>query len=135
MFILYRYIPIIAIQIKIQCDCYMSETLFNKIIRREIPADIVYEDEQCLAFRDINPQAPVHILVIPKKNIAMVTDVIEEDESLLGHLLRVASKIAAQENFADAFRLVINNGADVGQTVFHLHVHILAGRSFTWPPG
>ena len=113
----------------------MSETLFSKIIDREIPADIVYEDEQCLAFRDINPQAPVHILVIPKKAIAMVSEATTEDEALLGHLLTTASKIAKQEGFGEAFRLVVNNGEDVGQTVFYLHVHILAGRSLTWPPG
>ncbi len=113
----------------------MSETLFSKIIRREIPADIVYEDEHCLAFRDVNPQAPVHILVIPKKPIAMVSEAVDEDQSLLGHLLQTASKIAKQEGFGDAFRLVINNGEAVGQSVFHLHVHILAGRSFSWPPG
>lgn len=113
----------------------MSETLFSKIIRREIPADIVYEDDQCLAFRDVNPQAPVHILVIPKKPIPMVSEATAEDQSLLGHLLLTASKIAKQENFGEAFRLVINNGEAVGQSVFHLHVHILAGRSFSWPPG
>ncbi len=113
----------------------MSETLFRKIIDREIPADIVYEDEQCLAFRDINPQAPVHILVIPKKTITMLSTATAEDEALIGHLLTTASKIAEQEGFAEAFRLVINNGEDAGQTVFHLHVHILAGRSLTWPPG
>ena len=113
----------------------MSDTLFSKIIQREIPADIVYEDEQCLAFRDVNPQAPVHILVVPKKPIAMVADAVEEDEALLGHLLTTASKIAKQEGFGDAFRLVVNNGEDAGQTVFHLHVHILGGRPFAWPPG
>ncbi len=113
----------------------MSDTLFSKIIQREIPADIVYEDEQCLAFRDVNPQAPMHILVVPKKPIAMVADAVDEDETLLGHLLTTASKIAKQEGFGDAFRLVVNNGANAGQTVFHLHVHILGGRSFAWPPG
>lgn len=113
----------------------MPETLFCKIINREIPADIVFEDEQCLAFRDVNPQAPVHILVIPKKPIAMLADALEDDESLLGHLLTTASKIAKQEGFGEAFRLVVNNGEDAGQSVFHLHVHILAGRSFSWPPG
>lgn len=110
-------------------------TLFEKIIAREIPADIVYEDEQCLAFRDINPQAPVHILVIPKKPITMVSQADAEDEPLLGHLLTTAAKIAEQEGFGGAFRLAVNNGADAGQTVFHLHVHILAGRQFSWPPG
>ena len=113
----------------------MSDTLFSKIIKREIPADIVYEDEQCLAFRDVNPQAPMHILVVPKKPIAMVADAVEEDEPLLGHLLTTASKVAKQEGYGGAFRLVVNNGEDVGQTVFHLHVHILGGRSMTWPPG
>ncbi len=113
----------------------MSGTIFNKIINREIPADIVYEDEQCFAFRDANPQAPVHILVVPKKSIAMVSDALEEDETLLGHLLITAAKIAKQEGFGEAFRLVVNNGEDAGQTVFHLHVHVLAGRLLTWPPG
>ena len=113
----------------------MSDTLFSKIIDREIPADIVYEDDQCLAFRDINPQAPVHILVIPKKSIDKITNATENDETILGHLLTVASKIAKDEGYEDAFRLVINNGEGAGQTVFHLHVHILAGRNFSWPPG
>jgi len=113
----------------------MAETLFKKIIDREIPADIVYEDEFCLAFRDINPAAPVHILVIPKKPIPRLVDSTDSDNTLLGQLLLVASNIARQEGYEDAFRLVINNGADAGQSVFHLHVHILAGRSFSWPPG
>lgn len=113
----------------------MSDTLFSKIIEREIPADIVYEDDQCLAFRDINPQAPVHILVIPKKPIDKVVNTSESDEALLGHLLTTAGQIAKDEGFEDAFRLVINNGEGAGQTVFHLHVHILAGRNFSWPPG
>ena len=113
----------------------MSDTLFSKIIQREIPADIVYEDEQCLAFRDINPQAPVHILVIPKKPLTMVSDATDGDQALLGHLLMTASKIAKQEGYGEAFRLIINNGEDAGQQVFHLHIHILAGRSFAWPPG
>ena len=113
----------------------MTDTLFEKIINREIPADIVYEDELCLAFRDINPAAPVHILVIPKKHIPRLVDTSDSDSTLLGQLLLVASNIARQEGYEDAFRLVINNGADAGQSVFHLHVHILAGRSFGWPPG
>ncbi|MGR8948242.1 MAG: histidine triad nucleotide-binding protein [Gammaproteobacteria bacterium] len=114
----------------------MSEkTLFEKIIAREVPADIVYEDEQCFAFRDINPQAPVHVLIIPKKAIPMVGEAYAADEPLLGHLLTTAAKIAADEGYGDAFRLAINNGAKAGQTVFHLHVHLLAGRQFTWPPG
>ena len=113
----------------------MSETIFAKIIRREIPADIVYEDDRCLAFRDVNPQAPVHILVIPKQPIARLVDAVENDEALLGHLLLAANKVAADEGIGDAFRVAINNGAGVGQSVFHLHLHVLGGRSFTWPPG
>ncbi len=113
----------------------MTETLFEKIINGEISADIVYEDELCLAFRDINPAAPVHILVIPKKHIPRLVDTTDSDSTLLGQLLLVASNIARQEGYEDAFRLVINNGTDAGQSVFHLHVHILAGRSFGWPPG
>ncbi len=113
----------------------MTETIFSKIIDREIPADIVYEDELCLAFRDVNPQAPTHILLIPKKAIPRLIDADVEDQSLLGHLYLTANKIAQQEGVGEAFRLVVNNGEDVGQSVFHLHIHILAGRSFTWPPG
>lgn len=113
----------------------MTETIFAKIIRREIPADIVYEDDQCLAFRDVNPQAPVHILVIPKQPIARLIDAGDGDEALLGHLLLTANKVAADQGVGDAFRVAINNGAGVGQSVFHLHLHVLGGRSFTWPPG
>lgn len=113
----------------------MSSTLFSKIINREIPATIVYEDDQCLAFRDINPQAPMHILVIPKKPIPKIVDAAEDDQALLGHLLLKAGQIAQSEGYGDAFRLVVNNGAGAGQTVFHLHVHILGGRGFSWPPG
>ena len=114
----------------------MSEpTLFEKIIAREIPADIVFEDDQSLAFRDINPQAPMHILVIPKKPIPKVSDAAPDDAELLGHLLVVAADVAKTEGYGDAFRLAVNNGADAGQTVFHLHVHVLGGRAFTWPPG
>ena len=110
-------------------------TIFGKIIEREIPATIVYEDEHCLAFRDINPQAPTHVLLIPKKEIPRLVDATEEDEPLLGHLLLAAAKIARHLGAGDAFRLVVNNGAEVGQSVFHLHLHILAGRKLTWPPG
>ncbi|MEQ8426341.1 MAG: histidine triad nucleotide-binding protein [Gammaproteobacteria bacterium] len=113
----------------------VSDTLFTKIINREIPADIVYEDDLCLAFRDINPQAPVHILVVPKKPVPRVIDANTDDQSLLGHLLLKAGEIAKNEGHGDAFRLVVNNGEAVGQTVFHLHIHILAGRGFNWPPG
>jgi len=110
-------------------------TLFSKIIDREIPANIVYEDDLCLAFRDINPQAPMHILIIPKKPVALLADATVEDQALLGHLLLKAGDIAKKEGYGDAFRLVVNNGAKAGQTVFHLHVHILGGRGFSWPPG
>ena len=110
-------------------------TLFGKIINREIAADIVHEDEHCLAFRDINPQASTHVLLIPKKEIARLADATPEDKALLGHLLLTAGKIARDLGVDDAFRLVVNNGAGAGQSVFHLHLHILAGRSFSWPPG
>jgi len=113
----------------------MPDTLFTKIINRELPADIVYEDEQCLAFKDINPQAPLHILIIPKKHIEKISDAQDEDQELLGHLMLKATQIAQEQGFGDAFRLVVNNGAGAGQAVFHLHVHILAGRGFSWPPG
>ena len=110
-------------------------TLFGKIIRREIPANIVYEDDLCLAFRDINPQAPTHVLIVPKKEIATLTDASTEDQALLGHLMLAAAKVARQLGIADAFRVAINNGAEAGQSVFHLHLHILGGRKFRWPPG
>ncbi|HXF67512.1 MAG TPA: histidine triad nucleotide-binding protein [Burkholderiales bacterium] len=110
-------------------------TIFGKIIRREAPADIVYEDELCLAFRDINPQAPTHILIVPKKEIPKLSDAGPEDERLLGHLLLAAVGIARELGVQDAFRLAINNGAAAGQSVFHLHLHLLAGRKFRWPPG
>jgi len=113
----------------------MTDTLFSKIINREISADIVYEDDLCLAFRDINPQAPVHILLIPKQPIAKISDATDSDQSLLGHLLLKAGKIVREQGYADSFRLVVNNGERAGQSVFHLHVHILAGRDFSWPPG
>jgi histidine triad (HIT) family protein len=110
-------------------------TLFGKIIRREIPADIVYEDELCLAFRDVNPQAPIHVLLIPKKEIDMLANAKAEDQALLGHMMLAAGNIARQLGVGDAFRLVVNNGAAAGQSVFHLHLHILAGRKLRWPPG
>ena len=110
-------------------------TIFTKIINREIPAMIVYEDDLCLAFHDVNPQAPIHVLLIPKKEIPRLVDAQPEDAALLGHLMLTANKIAQQLGVGDAFRLAVNNGADAGQSVFHLHLHILAGRAFTWPPG
>ncbi len=113
----------------------MSETIFTKIINREIPADIVYEDDLGLAFRDINPQAPIHILIISKKPIATMSDADSSDQELLGHLMLIANRVAEQEGVSDAFRLVMNNGAGAGQEVFHMHFHLLAGRPFSWPPG
>jgi histidine triad (HIT) family protein len=113
----------------------MSETIFQKIIDKELPADIVYEDDSCLAFKDINPIAPIHILVIPKKRIEKISDSNTEDKELLGHLFLVAGNIARDLGIEDAFRLVVNNGAGAQQTVFHLHIHLIAGREFNWPPG
>lgn len=114
----------------------MSEkTLFSRIIAHEIPADIIYEDERCVVFKDINPQAPFHVLVVPVQVIPKVSDAEATDEALLGHLLRVAAKVATEAGYGAAFRLAINNGAGAGQTVFHLHVHVLAGRALSWPPG
>lgn len=113
----------------------MTDTLFSKIIRKEIPADIVYEDEHCVAFRDINPQAPVHVLLVPRKALARLADADGGDQPLLGHLLLAANRVAKQLGVDHAFRLVVNNGEEAGQSVFHLHLHLLAGRSFRWPPG
>jgi histidine triad (HIT) family protein len=112
-----------------------SDTIFGKIIRREIPANIVYEDDLCLAFRDVAPQAPVHILLIPKKPIVNLSTIEPEDQALLGHLMVTASKIAAQEGLEKGYRVVTNIGEDGGQTVYHLHFHILGGRPLSWPPG
>ena len=113
----------------------MSDTIFQKIIDRELPADIIYEDEQSLVFRDINPVAPTHLLIIPKKQIEKISDANDEDQALLGHLFLVAGKVAKQLDIDDAFRLVVNNGAGAQQTVFHLHIHLIAEREFSWPPG
>ena len=110
-------------------------TIFGKIIRREIPANIVYEDDLCLAFRDINPQAPTHVLLVSKKEIDMLSAATAEDQALLGHMMLAAGKVARQLGVGDTFRLVVNNGAEAGQSVFHLHLHILAGRKLHWPPG
>ncbi|PPS42188.1 histidine triad nucleotide-binding protein [Chroococcidiopsis sp. TS-821] len=112
-----------------------TETIFSKIIRREIPADIVYEDDLALAFKDVNPQAPVHILVIPKEPIAKLADAESKDCTLLGHLLLTAKRVAQQVGLENGYRVVINTGADGGQTVYHLHLHILGGRQMKWPPG
>ncbi|MGB0992296.1 MAG: histidine triad nucleotide-binding protein [Akkermansiaceae bacterium] len=111
-------------------------TLFEKICSREIPADIVYEDELCLCFKDIDPQAPTHLLLVPKKPIPRIAAATSDDQSTLGHMMLVVGRIAEQEGFAEAgFRTVINNGSDGGEAVPHLHLHILAGRKLTWPPG
>ncbi len=113
----------------------MSDTIFGKIIRREIPADIVYEDDLALAFKDITPQAPTHILVIPKKPIPKLEDSAQSDQALLGHLLLTAKKVAADAGLSNGYRVVINNGDDGGQTVYHLHLHVLGDRPMKWPPG
>lgn len=112
-----------------------KETIFSKIIRREIPAEIVYEDDLALAFKDITPQAPVHILVIPKKPIPKLSDAQPEDHKIMGHLLLTAQRVAEQAGLTNGYRVVINNGHDGGQTVYHLHLHILGGREMGWPPG
>ncbi|MDA0674358.1 MAG: histidine triad nucleotide-binding protein [Cyanobacteria bacterium] len=115
----------------------MSEdTIFSKIIRREIPADIVHEDDVCLAFRDVSPQAPTHVLVIPKKPIPKLADAGPEDKEILGHMLLTVKDLAEGLGIAeDGYRVVINTGQNGGQTVFHLHMHLLGGRSLQWPPG
>jgi histidine triad (HIT) family protein len=113
----------------------MIETIFSKIIRREIPADIVYEDDRALAFRDLHPQAPVHILIIPKQVIVSIATASDTDAELLGHLLLTVKRVATQEGLVSGYRVVINTGEDGGQTVFHLHLHLLGKRVMTWPPG
>lgn len=114
----------------------MNKTLFERIVSREIPADIVFENEELLAFRDINPQAPVHVLIVPKRVVARVDEAQRSDRELLGNLLLAAAQVARQLGLAEnGYRLVINNGADGGETVPHLHCHILGGRPLGWPPG
>jgi histidine triad (HIT) family protein len=112
-----------------------QDTLFTKIIKREIPADIVYEDELAIAFKDIHPQAPVHILVVPKHPIAKLADADSQDHRLMGHLLLTVKRVAEQAGLSNGYRVVINTGEDGGQTVYHLHLHILGGRPMAWPPG
>ncbi|MDP6202583.1 MAG: histidine triad nucleotide-binding protein [Prochlorococcus sp.] len=111
-----------------------NDTIFGRMLRGEIPCDEVYSDQHCLAFRDIQPQAPVHVLVIPRKPLESLRSAEEENAELLGHLLLVAARVAKQEGLDD-FRTVINTGAEAGQTVFHLHVHLIGGRPQAWPPG
>ena len=113
----------------------MSETIFSKIIRREIPAEILFEDDLALAFRDNNPQAPTHFLVIPKQPLASLAASSDADGQLLGHLLRVVAKVAEAENLENGYRVVTNVGRDGGQSVNHLHLHVLGGRGLKWPPG
>ncbi|XP_046974855.1 adenosine 5'-monophosphoramidase HINT1-like [Vanessa cardui] len=113
-----------------------GDTIFGKILRKEIPAKFVYEDDQCVAFNDVNPQAPTHILVIPRKPISQLSKAEDADEQLLGHLLIAARKVAAQQGLdKSGFRLVINDGKNGAQSVYHLHIHILGGRQMQWPPG
>jgi histidine triad (HIT) family protein len=113
----------------------MAKTLFKRIIDRELAADIVYEDDLALAFRDIKPEAPTHLLIIPKQEIASVAQSTDADAAVLGHLLVVARKLAEQLGLSNGFRLVINSGPDAGQSVDHLHLHLLGGRRLGWPPG
>lgn len=114
----------------------MSNCLFCRIIKKEIPASIVYEDDQVVAFNDINPQAPLHALVIPKRHIASLNDLTPADDEIVGALVRRAAALAREKGYADrGFRTVFNTNADAGQTVFHIHLHVLAGRGLTWPPG
>jgi histidine triad (HIT) family protein len=114
-----------------QQDC-----LFCRIIAGEVPSDVVYRDERSLAFRDINPQAPVHLLVIPREHMESLDDATQKDEAILGHLLRVAARVANEQGLSESgYRAVVNTGAGAGQSVFHLHVHVLGGRALNWPPG
>ncbi len=113
----------------------MTDNIFLKIVERKIPASIVYEDEQCLVFNDINPQAPVHVLIIPRKVIATHAEIAEGDAPLLGHLHVVAARLAEQLGLHEGYRIVVNCKEQAGQTVPHLHLHLLGGRPFHWPPG
>ena len=114
----------------------MSDCLFCRIVEKKVPARIVFEDDLCLAFEDVNPQAPVHTLVIPKKHLPTLLDLKEEDESLMGHLIGIANKIAKDKGIAErGFRLVTNCNPESGQTVYHIHLHVLGGRIMHWPPG
>ncbi|XP_028399479.1 uncharacterized protein LOC114522900 [Dendronephthya gigantea] len=113
-----------------------GDTIFGKILRKEIPADMIYEDDKCIAFRDVNPVAPKHVLVIPRKPIARLSEASEDDTQLLGHLMMTAKKVAKQEGLHESgYRIVINDGRDGAQSVYHLHIHIIGGRLMNWPPG
>ncbi|XP_011866035.1 PREDICTED: histidine triad nucleotide-binding protein 1 [Vollenhovia emeryi] len=120
---------------KAQAAAPEGDTIFGKMIRKEIPCNFIHEDSQCVAFDDINPQAPVHFLVIPRKPIAQLSKAQDKDEPLLGHLMNVAHKIAKQKGLTNGFRLVVNDGKHGAQSVYHLHLHVLGGRQLEWPPG
>ena len=113
----------------------MAQCIFCRIVAKELPARIIHEDESSIAFHDINPQAPVHVLVIPRKHFASAWEASEADEPVIGHLHRVAAKLASELNLTGGHRTVVNTGAEAGQTVFHLHLHLLGGRPMHWPPG
>jgi histidine triad (HIT) family protein len=113
-----------------------QDCLFCRIVAGEIPSDLIYQDERSIAFRDINPQAPVHVLVVPREHMESLDEASQKDEAMLGHLLRVAARVANEQGLSESgYRTVINTGAGVGQSVFHLHVHLLGGRPMSWPPG
>jgi histidine triad (HIT) family protein len=120
---------------KAQAATPQGDTIFGKIVRKEIPSDFLYEDDSCIAIKDISPQAPVHFLVIPKKPITQLSTASDEDEMLLGHLLTVARKVAVNLELSKGYRLVINDGPDGAQSVYHLHIHVMGGRQMDWPPG
>ena len=113
----------------------MEKTIFEKIIDRELPSKIIFEDDKCIVIEDIAPKAPTHLLIIPKKVIPKLSDANQEDQAILGHLMLVAGKISRQLELDDTFRLIVNNGAKAGQSVFHLHLHLMSGRVLNWPPG
>jgi histidine triad (HIT) family protein len=113
----------------------MADCLFCKIVNRDIPATLVYEDDRVVAFNDINPQAPTHVLIVPKRHIATLNELSSADDQLVGELVRRASAIAAERGLAGGYRTVFNTNRDAGQTVFHIHLHLLGGRAMTWPPG
>jgi histidine triad (HIT) family protein len=114
----------------------MSDCLFCRLVRKEIPATLIYEDERLVVFNDINPQAPLHALVVPKRHIATLNELSADDERIVGEMVRRAAAVAREKGYADrGFRTVFNTNADAGQTVFHIHLHVLAGRGLTWPPG
>ncbi|XP_052694619.1 adenosine 5'-monophosphoramidase HINT1-like [Crassostrea angulata] len=112
-----------------------GDTIFGKIARKEIPCEFIYEDDQCVAFNDLSPQAPVHFLVIPKKPISRLSEAEDADEQLLGHLVLAAKKVAKQQGLNEGYRLVINDGPMGGQSVYHIHIHVMSGRQMGWPPG